>query len=306
MAAKIQLSFDLLKQQSAEMTTLSREYEALFSSVITELHKLNSNWSQNLSNNFTSKIVSAQNSFSNVTNLLKTGAAAASSASDGFFTVDTALANSFSKGQSESITKSDQSNNNANEVVHLSTNSENLEDVGNIFESTSDFFDYIDEKLSNVDEKNIKLFKDIYKDVFGKTPLKKIPKAYDVIQKLNKGDYAGAISSIIDASTPSLKTNSILNLKFKTVKETLDYTFSDDVKAVIKKHNADTDRLAEDIVNGDFSTLLPYLGESFADWGKTVGKGVFKCGGKIIYSTLRSSVGPLKYLEYYLSPKDVT
>ena len=93
MANKIQLSPELLKSQAAEMESLKSDYESLFTGVIGDLNTLNSNWSENLSNNFTSKISNAQKTFSGVVELLANGAAAGNQAAETFLSADQALSN---------------------------------------------------------------------------------------------------------------------------------------------------------------------------------------------------------------------
>ena len=81
----------LLMSQSAEMTSLTEEFDALFGSVTTALGTMNSRWSANLSNNFVSKITSAKSAFSSLKELLQLGAKAAGISARDFLAVDQAL-----------------------------------------------------------------------------------------------------------------------------------------------------------------------------------------------------------------------
>ena len=89
--AKISLDPQELKNQALQMSTLGAEYETLFSGVNSILVNVNSNWSQNLSNNFSGKISAAQRSFSQVTDMLKFGADAANSSAESFESIDFSL-----------------------------------------------------------------------------------------------------------------------------------------------------------------------------------------------------------------------
>lgn len=90
--AKIKVDPALLTSQSQEMTALAGEYESLFNGVISTLNGMNDSWSEVLSNNFSGKIITAQKSFSQVTELLNQGALAAQTAATTFEDVDTTLA----------------------------------------------------------------------------------------------------------------------------------------------------------------------------------------------------------------------
>lgn len=91
--ANIKLDPALLTSQSQQMNALAGEYQNLFSSVVATLKSMDDCWSEVLSANFSGKITTAQNSFSNVTELLQQGAQAAQLAATTFGDVDAALAN---------------------------------------------------------------------------------------------------------------------------------------------------------------------------------------------------------------------
>lgn len=105
--AKIKLDPALLTSQSQQMNALAGEYQNLFSGVVATLKSMDDCWSEVLSANFTGKITTAQNSFSNVTELLQQGAQAAQLAATTLGDVDAALANVMSgKGSGGSGTVS--------------------------------------------------------------------------------------------------------------------------------------------------------------------------------------------------------
>ena len=99
--AKIQLTPSELQAQAAEMAALKAEYESLFSGVKGIMSSVNNNWSTNLAHNFSGKISSAQKSFSNVVNLLDTGAQAARKSAQSLSTLDNTLAKAMN-GQGKS------------------------------------------------------------------------------------------------------------------------------------------------------------------------------------------------------------
>ncbi len=92
MANKIKLTPVELKTQASEMLNMSNQYLAIFGEVYSELNIVNSNWSKNLSRNFISKIVSAQNSFIKVTEQLTAGSKVAEATAVTFEEVDSRLA----------------------------------------------------------------------------------------------------------------------------------------------------------------------------------------------------------------------
>lgn len=75
--ADIQLTPEMLLEQSTEMSTLQTEYESLFQQVKNSLNGVNQSWSTNIAANFSGKITSAQNSFSSILNMFSNGANAA-------------------------------------------------------------------------------------------------------------------------------------------------------------------------------------------------------------------------------------
>lgn len=103
MASKIILDPETLLAQAGEMQNLTAEYEALFSKVTGTLNDTNNNWSELLARNFTGKISSAQQSFTSITDLLASGAAAAKNSATTLQSVDQSLFKVFGGETSEGI-----------------------------------------------------------------------------------------------------------------------------------------------------------------------------------------------------------
>lgn len=76
MAEELELTPELLLQQSQEMSSLKAEYEALLNAMVSDLKGINDSWSERLSSNFSAKIQSAQKSFSGVLTMLGNGSSA--------------------------------------------------------------------------------------------------------------------------------------------------------------------------------------------------------------------------------------
>lgn len=73
----LELTPELLVQQSQEMMTLKAQYEILFENLLKDLQGMNASWSPNLSHNFAGKISSAQKGFAGVAKMLENGSYAA-------------------------------------------------------------------------------------------------------------------------------------------------------------------------------------------------------------------------------------
>ncbi len=92
MANGIKITPEQLKEQAAQLTSLKEGYDNLFSNVSSDLNGLNGHWSNFLANNFLGKITSAQKSFSNVSNMLESGASAALQSAQSYADLDAVLA----------------------------------------------------------------------------------------------------------------------------------------------------------------------------------------------------------------------
>ncbi len=91
MDLSIRLTPEELHAQSGEMNALMQEYEELFSKTTGILNSTNADWSANLANNFTAKILSAQKGFSSVVDVLGFGVEAVKSSAETFNNLDANL-----------------------------------------------------------------------------------------------------------------------------------------------------------------------------------------------------------------------
>ena len=98
MADKIKITPAELQAQAVEMKNLEGDFSALFSGVSSDLEKVNSNWSPNLSHNFEGKINSAQKSFTQITQELMNGAKVADTCAVTFHSVDAELSKIYGTG----------------------------------------------------------------------------------------------------------------------------------------------------------------------------------------------------------------
>lgn len=103
MASRIILDPETLLAQAGEMQSLTAEYESLFSKVTGTLNDTNNNWSELLAHNFAGKISSAQQSFTSITELLSSGAAAAKNSATTMQSVDQSLFKVFGGEAGEGI-----------------------------------------------------------------------------------------------------------------------------------------------------------------------------------------------------------
>ena len=99
MGERIKITPAELQAQAVEMKTLEGEFSSLFSGVSSDLKKLNTNWSPNLSHNFEGKINSAQKSFTQITQELMNGAKVADTCAVTFESVDSLLAKNGYSGE---------------------------------------------------------------------------------------------------------------------------------------------------------------------------------------------------------------
>lgn len=106
--ADIKLTPELLRAQSAEMTSLQTEFNDLFAKVTNALNGMNASWSENLASNFAGKITAAQKTFTSVSNMLGNGALAAAKSASSLGTPENllgALEGAFNKPAPDSLTE---------------------------------------------------------------------------------------------------------------------------------------------------------------------------------------------------------
>ena len=170
MGERIKITPAELQAQAVEMKTLEGEFSSLFSGVSSDLKKVNTNWSPNLSHNFEGKINSAQKSFTQITQELMNGAKVADTCAVTFQSVDSELSKLYCTE--------------GNEKTDTQTVAAVMEwlDGG-----------WIDEQLSGLPlwmRESIKeALSDASKEFFGDN----FGSAYDITQKILEGDYLGAL-----------------------------------------------------------------------------------------------------------------
>ncbi len=91
------LTADLVAQANT-MKTLKEDYNALFGQVVSILNEMNDGWSENLSNNFSTKITTAQKGFAKIVEMLESGETVAKEASTGFTEINAAMAKQIANG----------------------------------------------------------------------------------------------------------------------------------------------------------------------------------------------------------------
>lgn len=97
--AKIQLTPQELTSQSKEMLAIQQEYASISKKTVEILGNVNASWSENIANNFESKIVSAQKSLDEIETFLGIGATMALTSAKSFENIDTLLANEMKKNK---------------------------------------------------------------------------------------------------------------------------------------------------------------------------------------------------------------
>ena len=103
MADRIKLTPAELQAQAVEMRKLEEEDTMLFGNVVSELNKVNQNWSPNLAHNFSGKITSAQKKFTQITQLLQEGAKVAETCAVTFESVDLNLSKLYGYGKEKTV-----------------------------------------------------------------------------------------------------------------------------------------------------------------------------------------------------------
>ena len=92
----IELDVSTLLAQSGSMKTLKEDYSAMFSKVVSILGEMNNGWSENLSNNFSGKITTAQKGFAKIVEMLECGENTAKEAATSFEDINNIMARQMS------------------------------------------------------------------------------------------------------------------------------------------------------------------------------------------------------------------
>lgn len=188
MADILEISPELLLQQSQQMQQLKLSYEALMEKMLADITGINGSWSQLLANNFTAKIADAQKSFSGVTAMLQNGADAATMAattlSQGDTTLAARLVGTFTTPQSV-----------------LSTGA--IQSVGNVYENIQDGYEFLKGKVDAARAEMSASQRAWFDLIFDKTlkavggdMAKAIKITSKVTGKVLEGDYLGALKTL--------------------------------------------------------------------------------------------------------------
>jgi len=160
LAERIKLTPAELMSQAMQMRTLEEEFSTLFSGVVTELNKVNGNWSPNLAHNFASKITSAQTKFTHISQMLLDGAKVAEHSARSFESVDSALAKLYS-GVSDAVSGAGSAVSGAASYVAGAVDNINWSAFGDFFkdqwndlkqdaQDAGDFLAWIEENYGNM------------------------------------------------------------------------------------------------------------------------------------------------------------
>lgn len=264
MSEKIKLTPSELQAQAAEMKSLESEYSSLFGGVSSELDKVNSNWSANLSHNFGGKINSTNKSFTQITQELMNGAKVADTCAVTFESVDSQLAKLYCDDNSSKA-----------------KNNDSASDIQTI----SDVMDWIDEYYSDLPDYAKQLIKSACKKMFGNGV-----SAYEIVKKMKDGDVFGVIWESVGAVAPSTfdwKNGGAISwtgLKLKAV-STVGKLVTDPDGYIQKNDEKYQDMMMDDLKNGD---ILGFVWDGAGSLVQTVGKGTVDATCKLISGTIDS------------------
>lgn len=307
MADNIKLTPELLQSQAVEMRALSEAYEELFGGVTKVLGAVNEEWSENLANNFASKIKSAQNSFLKVTGMLTAGADAAKNSAQVFESIDEALAKMFGGTTEGSSTAS----------VHaqaIITDSPVSKDpgygLGDLWGEIKDSFRKLPEdwktvgKLIDVyDERYEKLpdmMKESLKNHFTKEEWLAIQNALDIIQGDFGWENAVSITSYMVSGDLTVSSiikvlekyglNKILDLDYSSF-NSFSQSFGEQIATPLEQeYSVYTDFITEEFMEGDLLSVAE--GMLSTGWHMTNDaiEAIADAGGAVVDGTLNGNI----------------
>ncbi len=257
MANKIELTPSELHAQASEMRALEQEYESLFASVTSELGSINRNWSAKLANNFKGKITSTQKTFSQLTEDLMNGAKAADTCAVTFETVDSQLAKMYCDNAT--------TDNKGTAII----SEQDIQDV-------KDALNWIDEHYNYLPGSVRAVMKDTAKKLF-----KSGVTAYEIVNKLAKGEYWDAVWKAVGGIAPGIDLNVAIGsgnifkginwtgLKIKAV-STVGQLVTDKDGYIQKNDEKYMNKAEEALKKGDVLGCVWDIGGNFI---QTVGKG---------------------------------
>lgn len=300
MADMIKLTPEELQAQAAEMKALEKEYTSLFSNVSSELGKVNSNWSPNLSNNFTGKIRSAQNRFMYITEELNNGAKVADSCAITFRSVDSELAKIYSTDTGvlpKAVSGGETTQ--AKESILMGY----VEDLAATGDAFAWFEDWLEEHVSPEDEIYIDYALDLFEEIFekvldGETCGEEVISGWKTLTK--------AYSFVSDLAQGELEPDSVLDLgkAIAKGKNAYLYTGFDAVSYALDKGSARLDEMEaemlEQLKEGDVLGTVIDGAEGFID---TIIGGVTECTFNLAGVEVDRAIGKIPILGNALNAK---
>lgn len=253
MATKIQLTPAELQTQAKEMNDLKNEFASLFKGVTSELKNINSNWSPNLANNFSTKITSAQKTFENVVEMLANGATVANNCAVSFASVDSELSKIF---------------NGAGEAAKTFWNEfvDRLKETPEHIKSIGELLDWLEDKYGKLPDKIKEYIKEACPD--------NLEEAYKLASDLLQGDLSMEnVYSVIKYVVDDKSKSTVIIGTFKWYFKNYDRICEKDAKL--------QEAITREILEGD---LEGALGEALAGtidgvFGGTIDAAGFILGG---------------------------
>ena len=286
MADRIKLTPAELMSQAAQMRSLEDEFSSLFGGVVSELNKVNGNWSVNLAHNFASKITSAQTKFSHISQMLLDGAKVAEHSARTFESVDSALANLYSGTVDAASAVTNAAGNMVNSVVDA---------FGNInWTAVGDFFK---DQWGNLKE-DAKDAGDVLAWIEGKYD--ELPReAQGVLTVIGKWVVPGSLRKAYTATSEILQGEFTLESAWKLGKyiakenkyisatmEAIEYTFETGNARYDEMYNEMKDQLLE----GDILGVAIDGAEGFVD---TIIGGTVECLGGMAGGIVDGAIGKI-------------
>ena len=252
MSERIKITPAELQAQAVEMKSLEGEFSTLFSGVSSDLKKVNTNWSPNLSHNFEGKINSAQNSFTQITQELMNGAKVADTCAVTFHSIDSEL----SKLYCSDADVSAKSANSFWDIVkeEISGIPEDARTAGEVLawieKQVGKLPDWLTSGVENFWDLLIPADCEQLKD-----DLDNLKDAYEITSDILQGEFN--LKDGWDAVSGILKKNT----KLAVICETINYTFETGTARTDKMEKEVYDQIAE----GDILGATVDLAEGFVD-----------------------------------------
>ena len=195
----LELTPELLIQQSQEMMNLKSQYENLFEALLKDLNGMNASWSENLSNNFVGKIANAQKGFAGVAKMLENGSYAAILSANNLGGTDQNLAKLLTGDAKIAASMVETAKNFLKGVDDLGHISSTYKDAGELIGKLEKIKENYKGELSSSQEAWIDYIIGKGKGLLpsdAKSKIKNMELTYDVTEKLLKGDWEGAMEKL--------------------------------------------------------------------------------------------------------------